>query len=520
VPVDELVLECYGVEVRVRDCAALGLTAYLHSRLPAEFVADSGTAAAHVQYTVTVEAAPVPDGFLETGFAVECDGAEVAATNTDNEIHDWLLHDIHECVARRSPEFVFIRAGVVGWRGKAIVIPNAVTTDATLLMVELLRRGAVYYSNSFAVLDADGLVHAYRTTFGQGPSPEPLPVGMIVAGACRSNREWQPTVVRGPRAMLPLAARTVLPREVAPHARLLAERLPSEVVTLRGAWSDAAQVAQDVMRRLQDLVDASEPPTRTPNPGLTIPRQRRLVAVVTAQHRYPLTPNEQISLRHLRTYLADFDRYLIGPSDPPPEFSDFSRRWFPPRDFASIATYSRLLVSERFYRAFADYEYILIYQFDALVFSGELEHWCQMGWDYVGAPWWNNGHPRQPGMQYDPRDCVDTIGAVGNGGLSLRKVDSAISVLTSPQRLLNDAVVEKAYRGVEYCHLPEDIFWSYEAARLVTGFRIPRPREALNFAFENDAQFCFQQTGGRLPFGCHAWASTSHRDVWEPYLLG
>ena len=128
-------------------------------------------------------------------------------------------------------------------------------------------------------------------------------------------------------------------------------------------------------------------------------------------------------------------------------------------------------------------------------------------------------HTRQLGMHYDPHDVIDTVGSVGNGGFSLRKVDAAIAALTSPRRLLSDAGAEHAYRGADHCHLPEDMFWSYEAPRLVDGFRIPRPREALNFSFETEPRFCFEHTGGCLPFGCHGWANPLHRTIWEPYLL-
>src|SRR5262249_17234327 len=141
-----------------------------------------------------------------------------------------------------------------------------------------------------------------------------------------------------------------------------------------------------------------------------------------------------------------------------------------------------------------------------------------MGWDYVGAPWFDNGHPRQYAFGYDPRDPVDRLGTVGNGGLSLRKVDSALTVLTSPRRLINDASADWAYRGRGHCQLPEGTVWSFDAPQLVD-FCIPRPREALQFAFETEPGFCFGQNAGQLPFGCHAWARGAHRAVWEPFVL-
>ena len=56
--------------------------------------------------------------------------------------------------------------------------------------------------------------------------------------------------------------------------------------------------------------------------------------------------------------------------------------------FISKESYSRLLVSKSFYEAFSEYEYILIYQPDCLVFSDQLLEWCKKGNDYIGAPWY------------------------------------------------------------------------------------------------------------------------------------
>jgi hypothetical protein len=271
-------------------------------------------------------------------------------------------------------------------------------------------------------------------------------------------------------------------------------------------------------------------------------RDNRLVAVVTPLHRFPLTPDEEISIRHLRKYLGRFDRYIIGPSVPPSEFTDFRFKQFPQRHFDSLNSYSKLLVAKEFYRAFADYEYILIYQPDCLVFSSELEQWCLAGWDYVGAPWF--------------KDFTDNpaagLWAVGNGGLSLRKVSAALAVLTSKKRAVDDPKVRGSqtrrfesmpplrsllvsfrtlllqcgyhnnYRWLmrEFDKRPynEDCFWAFQAHKLVEQFRIPTPEQAMAFSFEMAPRYCFEQNAGQLPFGCHAWPKYD-REFWQPYLL-
>ena len=153
-------------------------------------------------------------------------------------------------------------------------------------------------------------------------------------------------------------------------------------------------------------------------------RPARLIAVVTPIPSFPLSAEAQVSIRHLRKYLGQFDRYIIGPKRLPQEFADFVLQPFPIRYFKSRYGYNRLLMTEQFYRAFSDYQYILIYQLDCLVFASNLEEWCRKGWDYVGAPWLNN-----------PDNPAEGFLAVGNGGLSLRRVTSALAVLNSKQLL-------------------------------------------------------------------------------------
>ncbi|MCY7346008.1 MAG: hypothetical protein LH614_07270 [Pyrinomonadaceae bacterium] len=56
---------------------------------------------------------------------------------------------------------VFLHAGVIGWKGRAIVIPARSFAGKTTLVAALVRKGALYYSDEFAVLDAEGNVQPF-----------------------------------------------------------------------------------------------------------------------------------------------------------------------------------------------------------------------------------------------------------------------------------------------------------------------------------------------------------------------
>jgi hypothetical protein len=63
-----------------------------------------------------------------------------------------------------------------------------------------------------------------------------------------------------------------------------------------------------------------------------------------------------------------------------------------------------------------------------------------------------------------------------------------------------------------------DFFWSDRAVEYVPEFKVASLEEGLEFGFECGPRLCFERTGHRLPFGCHAWARYD-RKFWEPFLL-
>ena len=100
-----------------------------------------------------------------------------------------------------------------------------------------------------------------------------------------------------------------------------------------------------------------------------------------------------------------------------------------------IDGYNRMMLSEKFYGLFASYRYILICHTDAWIFRDEVAEWCARDYDVVAAPW-----PTRPIYRYLPFWLLkpfaskknsrapfrrrDLCGHVGNGGLSLRKVEA------------------------------------------------------------------------------------------------
>lgn len=191
--------------------------------------------------------------------------------------------------------------------------------------------------------------------------------------------------------------------------------------------------------------------------------------------------------------------------------------------FTSVDSYNSLMLSLEFYDRFLEFEYILLYQLDAWVFTDELAAWCARGYNYVGAPWFNDAGVMLP--------------YAGNGGFCLRSPKACRNLLSGP-------VIERWNYSFFFQQCPT-LYESYRHFRDMAHFRrVPRhyvqhyiyyedmlfarflqltthggtapPQQAMYFSFECFPEKLYAQTG-QLPFGCHAFARYNPQ-FWKPWI--
>ncbi|MFN8625355.1 MAG: hypothetical protein U0587_05160 [Candidatus Binatia bacterium] len=83
-------------------------------------------------------------------------------------------------IASTARSWLFVHAGVVEWRGRAILIPGRSRSGKTTLVTALIRAGAGYYSDEFAVLDRFGRVH-----------PWARPLRSAGRAGCHNRTRWK-----------------------------------------------------------------------------------------------------------------------------------------------------------------------------------------------------------------------------------------------------------------------------------------------------------------------------------------
>src|SRR5262245_28549944 len=69
--------------------------------------------------------------------------------------------ELRKLVADLSKREIFVHAGVVEWRGRAIIIPGKTLSGKSSITAAFVRAGARYFSDEFALIDANGRVRPY-----------------------------------------------------------------------------------------------------------------------------------------------------------------------------------------------------------------------------------------------------------------------------------------------------------------------------------------------------------------------
>lgn len=248
---------------------------------------------------------------------------------------------------------------------------------------------------------------------------------------------------------------------------------------------------------------------------------------------------EEASIRLCETKLSGYRKCFIAPRDLDVRYY---HRTFPKIDiisfeskfFKSLGSYSRLLLSPFFYKKFVEFDYMLIYQPDAWLFSDNLAYWCSRNYDYIGAPFFAR----------DANGKLTTVQG-GNGGFSLRKIKTCLQVLYTWSYVVRPSenwsyrkekitgffsalkqflgfIADYTYRNNTFflCNTfvgNEDIFWSVRVPKLLKWYNVASPEVAKDFSFENFPEILYELNNAKLPFGCHAWEKYNI-EFWKQHI--
>jgi hypothetical protein len=195
----------------------------------------------------------------------------VVRTTDLDQVLETLRSDFQLFVAGTAKSRTFVHAGVVGWKGRALVIPGRSFSGKSTLVAEMIRAGATYYSDEYAVLDGRGRVHPYSRplsvrengsekqtevpveAFGAKNGVGSLPIGLVLVTRYQPGAMWRPRRLSPGRGVLALLANTVSARQQPKKALGTLQKVAARATVLKGVRGEATQVVDSIIRIMEAL---------------------------------------------------------------------------------------------------------------------------------------------------------------------------------------------------------------------------------------------------------------------------
>lgn len=180
------------------------------------------------------------------------------------------LYDSHVriAIAQFARPNLFVHAGAVAWKGKAVIFPGPSLSGKSHLVAELTRAGAAYCSDEYAILDRDGKVHPFPKPIslrahrsapqhdfpvdGDSVASEPTPVVLAVFCEYVPGAGWRPERLSRGQAMLRLLENTFSARERPREAVEILERVVTHAVSIQCKRDDAARISAAVLSSVEN----------------------------------------------------------------------------------------------------------------------------------------------------------------------------------------------------------------------------------------------------------------------------
>lgn len=252
----EFNFESYGVRVKVESDSQ-----ELLSKARQTVIAAFINRAVFIETVNTSAEHTFGIAFDGTNYFLFKNGQQLSYGESERVFFKYLNSILRIEVAEYAESKVFLHAGVVGWKGKAIVIPASSFQGKTTLTAELVRNGADYYSDEYAILDNRGYVHPFPrklsmrfgTTrekevtveeLGGKSGGDPIQVGMVLLTGFEKGAMWEPTVLSPGKGIIEIIPHTIPIRQNPEFSLKVLDLVARRAIIVKSPRGDAKKFAK------------------------------------------------------------------------------------------------------------------------------------------------------------------------------------------------------------------------------------------------------------------------------------
>ena len=196
---------------------------------------------------------------------IRVDGAVVDMAPSALDAIPLVQRTLDEAVMHHQTQVAVIHGGVVAHGGRVILLPGPTGSGKSTLVAELVRQGAIYFSDEYALIDAAGRVHPYpralllrdepglgravlATELGGSVACEPAQLGLVLGLVYAADAELSLSALSQGDGVLLLLRNT--PQALADQPWILAslEQAVARAACYVGHRGEASAAAAAILR--------------------------------------------------------------------------------------------------------------------------------------------------------------------------------------------------------------------------------------------------------------------------------
>jgi hypothetical protein len=176
---------------------------------------------------------------------------------------------VEETLLLAAPGRLFVHSGAVAWRGMGLVLPGVSGSGKSSLVAELVRAGAEYFSDEYAVIDQQGRLHPYPRALklrdedgersltahdlGGRAATSPVTIGLLAFLQFQPGSSWEPRRLSPGSATLALLRNTPGARSEPGKALALAGAAARRALAIEAQRGEAAGAAARLIEALESV---------------------------------------------------------------------------------------------------------------------------------------------------------------------------------------------------------------------------------------------------------------------------
>ncbi len=184
---------------------------------------------------------------------------------------DSVASQVRLTVAEFAVGRVFVHAGVISRKGKAIIFPGRSFGGKTALTAALIKRGAVYYSDEYAILDAEGFLYPFPKMLsvrgeiddykqvdypveklGGVAGTEKITVGMVLVTEYKAAARWNPKILSTANGIIEIIKHTVPIRQNPQFTLEVLNKSAGKAIFIKSKRGDVSKSADEILKFIDD----------------------------------------------------------------------------------------------------------------------------------------------------------------------------------------------------------------------------------------------------------------------------